>query len=545
MAQSHPKHLPTSINYRKCMHHIYSYHYATNLQKHDQIIKSLQLEPSIVPMEVKIIFHFLAPVNSYHKNKVIDRSRQLIQSLNDDFNNYSSNENQLNNLKYKTIINEVFYANVTKQNIYSNANYSELIPVQPANINFILGEIYYYPHVQRLNLSMYDDFTEVEIAHQAIKKHIHQSRANAIHPDRFINIWVVDIAQTGVLSYSSFPWETINNHHGIVLHRRVFFPEEYDEHRFHLYKSLTHAMGHYFGLLHVYTVNGNLEPCKSTNLNVDNDDVCHIAQNNTKLLIKSDPMDKQLNKNLHTNLEYNPLFMNFMDYTEDSYTVNFTINQIQKMKWMIRTYLPLLIEVADRPILPAPKFNPEATPVLEQANYPDLSIIAEVEKDCSSINYPTNSTVSPETLYHYPTNYPVNSTPPMEPFNYYASYAAHPITANLTPNLASNNIIPKGNPNDQIIANIQKSLPTYTTNDYYRSPTTHHSPIRPPNHSYPTTPLHSTNETQWVDKIATLNEKLEALKTEVTGNSLKHPQPVLSKTVHYAKRLRAKPLNLK
>src|SRR5579875_3320540 len=92
---------------RKCSHHLLSHNYVSNLKKHNEVVQNAFDLIDAVNMSknitVRIIFHFLAPVSSYDKEKVYSRANDIILSLNDDFNNYSSNFNTMNNFKYKSI----------------------------------------------------------------------------------------------------------------------------------------------------------------------------------------------------------------------------------------------------------------------------------------------------------------------------------------------------------------------------------------------------------------------------------------------------------
>ena len=113
--------------FRKCVHNIYSHHYAANMKQHDDIMQNSINKINSVNMDstinIKIIFHFLAPKGSYNRDSVLRRAHDIIVSLNDDFNNYTNNPNTMNNFKYKSIINQVFTSNMSKQNIYLGKKY--------------------------------------------------------------------------------------------------------------------------------------------------------------------------------------------------------------------------------------------------------------------------------------------------------------------------------------------------------------------------------------------------------------------------------------
>src|SRR5579863_6306089 len=146
---AHGHHLGMDHTHKKCANNIYSYGYADNVIRHDELMEESQLILTDVDMtsiiDIKIAFHFMSPNGSFNKSRVLSRTNDVIASLNDDFNNYSSNPNTMNNFKYKSIINQVFLSNMVKQNIYLGEDFIEAIPASPSNIIFSLGEIYYYP----------------------------------------------------------------------------------------------------------------------------------------------------------------------------------------------------------------------------------------------------------------------------------------------------------------------------------------------------------------------------------------------------------------
>ena len=148
-------------NVRKCTHHIGSYNYATNMRQHDNIVQNangiIQIADTETGFNIIIALHFLAPNNTYNTDRVNSRAHDIVQSINDDFNNYSSNPNTMNNFRYKSIVNQVFSSNMTKQRRYLSPEYLKLLPTKPSNITFELGDIYFYPVKNRLSLGQYHD----------------------------------------------------------------------------------------------------------------------------------------------------------------------------------------------------------------------------------------------------------------------------------------------------------------------------------------------------------------------------------------------------
>lgn len=476
--------------YRKCAHHIHSHSYAANMRQHDEIVEKAADKIITVDMDssigIKVIFHFLAPRGTYNRDKVHARAYDIILSINDDFNNYSSNPNTMNNFKYKSVINQVFISNMTKQGIYLGKEYLKFLPTKPSNIIFELGEIYYYPVKHRLNMSQYDTFRDVEIMVQIIKQFIHQNRADAINPESLINIWIIDMVDTKILSFSNFPWEVIDNYHGIVIHRRVFSPEDYEESNFSTYKTFTHAIGHYLGLLHVFGQNSGIGAYGAVNINADSEKISidYEPDGKEKFIFAHDPTDKDTNRRLHLDNTYNPLFMNFMDFTYDKYTVFFTNNQIQKMRYMAINFRPKMNFITNQIKLPIPKYNPDTDtmvgfakskyktekdpaiiPSYEPVNNPRLST-----QDFITPNVPISSSNKSKDIPKFSEN--INPT----------VATSNAQILKLIPNLAANtNPMPTAaNTKEQIIHNIQNSLPDFNTSG--SSPDSiPASPSKPPN----------------------------------------------------------------
>ena len=458
--------------YRKCAHHVYSRNYVANVKQHHDIIAQAENSINVVdtdtPINITIVLHFLAPRGSYCRDRVLNRAHDMIMTLNDDFNNYSSNANTMNNFRYKSIVNQVFSSNTPKQNIYLGPKYLELLPICPSNITFQLGEIYYYPISKKLNLSTFDDVRDVEIQHQVMGQYMHDHGAGAILPECFLNIWVIDMIGTNIMGFSNFPWETPNDYHGIVINRRCFFPEDYKESNFCLFKTLTHQVGHYLGLLHVPNHNCGPTIQATTNINddIDNDiDNSYIdpQQERKPLVAAYDPTDKNTNKFLHYEPDYNPLFMNFMDNTYDKYCVIFTNKQFKIMRYMTLTLRPKINSLIHKIKVPNPKYNPDTDTRIGIAN-------SKLSKRNQTLIPPTeiidaNPRVmagAPAMLYNQPG--------PNIPY--------HQQTQNITqliPNLSSGNMsnTPQSSDN-QIIANIQKNLPQYNTPLASTTPVTNH-----------------------------------------------------------------------
>lgn len=299
--------------FRKC-----STHSHTGLQQ-DQLI-DLSDVVETEPFIIQVALHFLAPIGSYNTQRVELRAYDVILSLNDDWNNYSTSPNVMNNFRYKSVVSQVFPKDVTKQTAYLR-DFIQYVPTKPSNITFELGQVYYYAIKNRLSLSQYDD---PDVEYQAIKSYINRNKASAIFPEHFLNIWVVDMTNTNTLGFASHPFDDKRTFDGVIIQRRVFFPEDYDEFDYARYKTLSHHVGHYLGLSHE-----------------DNE------PNPTK------------NTKLQTDASHNALFMNLMTQTIDRYVSNFTPRQLADMRYALQAYRHQLNGLKHDITLPKPTYMPE------------------------------------------------------------------------------------------------------------------------------------------------------------------------------------------
>ena len=391
-----------SCSYKKCAYHVNSSDYLAHIQQHNKIVKALAKDLAMIDMDstiiIKIVFHFLAPVGTFKKDRVEARASDIVESLNNDFNNYSGNSNTMNNLRYKNIVNQVFNGNISKQNIYLGKDYMTYLPTEPSNIIFELGQVYFYPIRDRLNLSQLDDVNDVDAKHYQIKNYITRNKANAIFYDNFLNIWIVDMIGTDIMGFANFAWETRNPYHGIVINLKCFFHEDYNDNSYFCHhKTITHQVGHFLGLLHTSENNEqHLRRTGNINFDLENHGQDYLDQDN----IVVDPSNVS-HRRLHQDGRYNPLFMNFMEHTCDKYVTMFTPSQIRKMRFMIKKFRPEINYATNYIMLAKPPYNPDTDTFTEVVNtnpYPNRNpaLIASYESSSKFLPRDTpNNMVGP------------------------------------------------------------------------------------------------------------------------------------------------------
>ena len=301
-------------------------------QGHLNAYYATEVTPVEGPMEIKVLIHLLFPDGSYQPHKVDMQITKMIAALNNDFNAFGVQG--ANNLAYSKIIKKMFAGEQFKQRIYLE-RYKEFMPTSPSQITFTVAQVYPYSRVAIL--------TQKEPVEASLHSYLEVNGAAAISPDKFLNIWVVDM-DGPQLGFSSFPWDLTDQTRGIVIHRRVLLPDEVQERFYGKFKTVTHHVGHFFGLVHTSTLNSETEPVVNQHLD---------ATSPKELQDLSDPGHRERNNSLYTNMHYNPLFMNYMDLTMDDIVVQFTPAQIERMRSCIRRFYPGMVKPAPEP--PAPK----------------------------------------------------------------------------------------------------------------------------------------------------------------------------------------------
>jgi hypothetical protein len=152
-----------------------------------------------------------------------------------------------------------------------------------------------------------------------VKKTI-EGGSDAWPSDRYLNIWVCNM-QSPVLGYSSFPGENPQND-GVVVDFMAFGKVEDRFRDFNLGRTLTHELGHYFNLYHIW---GDQPGCTATDSIADTP-----VQNNSTTGCPQHPRVSCNNSG--------DLFVNFMDYTDDRCMVMFTEGQKGRMLQTVSTF---------------------------------------------------------------------------------------------------------------------------------------------------------------------------------------------------------------
>lgn len=209
-------------------------------------------------------------------------------------------------------LNRDFAGNSIKPNPYTIAKYRDLYNQyiklsDDAKIIFKLEKIIHKPIPQQTSVNIGFLNTQIKDVSQAI---------SAMDT---LNIWIADLQN--IHGYAQYPWELTSGvkYDGVVIARSVFGRCAY-LYPYSLNKTLTHMVGHWLGLVHVFTTDKLVSDIPEQHF--------HTC---------GDPM-KTLQIWPKTNM-----YMNFMDLTDDSSRFMFTKKQIEKMRNSVYTYRRQLI----------------------------------------------------------------------------------------------------------------------------------------------------------------------------------------------------------
>lgn len=134
-------------------------------------------------------------------------------------------------------------------------------------------------------------------------------------PEKYINIWVVSFGNSEIQGYASFPGQDPKAKDGIVMNYKYFGNKMGAIEPHHLGSSLTHEMGHYFGLQHPWGAKIN-DDCAEDDA-IDDTPLQNGPTEGCPAFPKLDDCTQGSGI----------MFMNFMDYSDDNCLSMFTKGQ--------------------------------------------------------------------------------------------------------------------------------------------------------------------------------------------------------------------------
>ena len=153
--------------------------------------------------------------------------------------------------------------------------------------------------------------------------------SDAWDTERYLNIWVADMG-TNLAGKAAFPGEALAAEDGVRISYRYFGTTgtAADEQPYHLGRTLTHEIGHYFGLHHVWG--------PSSNGDCTEDDGVADTPVSSHNYVGECPVGPQISCNTVD------AHMNYLYYTDDACMGLFTQGQCERMHAAIAEFRPLL-----------------------------------------------------------------------------------------------------------------------------------------------------------------------------------------------------------
>lgn len=158
-------------------------------------------------------------------------------------------------------------------------------------------------------------------------KHAESGGADAWDTDKYLNIWICDLSGT-TLGYATFPDDGVKEEQGVAIDY-ASLPNGAAT-GFNQGKTLTHEIGHYFNLYHIWgDDNGS---CTGTDQVDDTPN-----QSNSTTTCQSGIVTDRC-----TTTSPGIMYQNYMDYTPDACLFMFTKMQVARMETAFSTYRSLL-----------------------------------------------------------------------------------------------------------------------------------------------------------------------------------------------------------
>ena len=142
-----------------------------------------------------------------------------------------------------------------------------------------------------------------------------------IDPQKVLNIWVCPLSD-GLLGYAQFPGGPTATD-GVVINYRAFGLDGTAEAPFDLGRTLTHEVGHYLNLRHIW---GDTPDCSGSDLVADTPNAAGPNFGTPTFPVVT-----------CNNGPNGDMFMNYMDYVDDGAMFMFTAQQVLRMRTALET----------------------------------------------------------------------------------------------------------------------------------------------------------------------------------------------------------------
>jgi hypothetical protein len=201
-------------------------------------------------LNVKIIVHIC--FQDIETPNISQDVKEMIDTLNRDYNKKATNFNN-------------YGKGYNPDNTELKEIYDKYISLAgSANINFLLDKIIYKKFdITKCTITQRVMYNYGDL--DTINKLIKINHSPSINADKFLNIWIVENLGGGLLGYATFPWdfnELTKCLDGVVINRGTF-GKNASMCDYNLNKTVTHEVGHWFGLFHVFQSTLKNDPHKS------------------------------------------------------------------------------------------------------------------------------------------------------------------------------------------------------------------------------------------------------------------------------------------
>lgn len=255
---------------------------------------------------VGVVFHMIHTAPELDLGLARDYINTIRKTLNEDFGERTSDSH---------IYSELFLESypLFQKDHYKNIYLDYLKLSAPGDIEFVeVGSASYHLQgydAENQDLDYWDNLLKIETA-------------PAVQPDKFLNLWICVGVKSPFLGYAQYPKVEISEQEqktdGVVFFVTVT--------PFHLFKTITHEIGHWLGLNHLFH-----EDHGTFDDNVDDTPFQKDPCFGDPLMESTWPSSTYNNK-----ISYH-MFMNYMDYTDDMRMFMFTKNQVEKIRQVLLT----------------------------------------------------------------------------------------------------------------------------------------------------------------------------------------------------------------
>lgn len=295
-------------------------------------------------IQVQVIFHICYTITS--TAEVDADIAWSLQQLNADFNGQATNKDQFDGVFSGDLL--------TTYNEYKSR-------MGCMNVNFVKRQVVYKSVRPQSS-------TNLSVLDSTIK-----AQSVAIDPTTSLNIWIADLS-SNILGYAQFPWDTTRDtqkYDGVLLARSAFGRNSPSP-KFNMNKTMTHEVGHWFGLYHTFQTTfsykgGNVDYAPGTNPEESKGDCVidtppQLSPNFGNPFLT--PLTWPTSQPTDEAQAHRAMFFNFMDYVDDVSMFMYTADQVKKMRLMVQLYRPNVITA----VLPPPP-PPPVQPVVPAKPY--------------------------------------------------------------------------------------------------------------------------------------------------------------------------------